>query len=321
MVRFYQETAELLLSTLGVMPEIVACDLHPDYRSTLFAEATGLPVLRVQHHAAHVAAVAAEHHLRGEVLGVALDGYGYGTKGSAWGAELILLDGAQWRRIGHLAPLPMPGGDRAAREPWRMGVAALTALGRGAEAAEYFPDIALAGHLAAASEATGLIPTTSSMGRLFDAAAAVLRVRTRQSYEGQAAMELEALVREPRCLLAGYRIAGHILDFKPLLGAILEPGLSAREGADLFHGTVIAGLVEWISQAAHDHSQADVALGGGCLMNRVLAEGLVSGLRAKGLRPWLPRAVPANDGGLSLGQAAMARAHLLSQTDSSRAIG
>ena len=310
-LRFYEATARDMLTMLDVVPELVACDLHPDYRSTRFAEATGLPVLQVQHHAAHLAAVAAEHHLRGSVVGVALDGHGHGDDGSAWGGELIVLEGARWRRCGHLLPLAMPGGDRAAREPWRMGVAALTALGRGTEAAERFPEHALAGGLAARLVADRHGPATTSMGRLFDAAAALLGVCLRQSYEGQAAMELEALVRVPQCLRAGYRITDHVLDFRPLLAALLAPGLARREGAELFHGTLIAGLGEWIGQAAAQTGQTNIALGGGCLMNRVLADGLAATLRANGLVPWLPRAVPANDGGLSLGQASMARAHLM----------
>ena len=313
-IRFYEETARSLLSMLDVTPELVVCDLHPDYRSTLFAEATGLPILRVQHHAAHLAAVAAEHHLRDSVLGVALDGHGFGADGSAWGGELMLVEGQHWRRLGHLLPLTMPGGDRAAREPWRMGIAALAALGRGAEAARRFPEHPLAPHLAVFLAMKGPTPVTSSLGRLFDAATALLGVRLHQSYEGQAAMELEALVRAPKYLPGGYRIADQILDFRPLLAALLEPKLPARAGAELFHGTLIAGLAEWIAQAAALQRRTDVVLGGGCLMNRVLAEGLAAALRARGRVPWLPRAVPANDGGLSLGQAVLGRAHLMAET-------
>jgi hydrogenase maturation protein HypF len=312
-VRFYEETARRMLATLGIAPEIVACDLHPDYRSTLFAEASSLPVLRVQHHAAHVAAVVAEHHLDGPVLGAALDGQGYGVDGSAWGGELLVLNGAEWRRHGNLLPIRLPGGDRAAGEPWRMGVAVLVALRRGGEVGARFPAIARAGALAAliASPEVRGRATTSSLGRLFDAAAALLGVCVLQSYEGQAAMELQALVRLPRCLPGGYRIAGGILDFRPLMSVLLTPGLRAGEGAELFHGTVIEGLAQWIGQAAAELGHTRIVLGGGCLMNAVLAEGLAVALRARGLLPFLPRAVPANDGGLSLGQAAIARSHLM----------
>jgi hydrogenase maturation protein HypF len=215
----------------------------------------------------------------------------------------------------------MLGGDRAAREPWRMGIAALVAMGRGTEASRRFPTNPLAGRLAAflISDAQG--PETTSMGRLFDAAAALLCVCTQQTYEGQAAMELEALVRVPKRLPAGYRIPGQVLDFRPLLAALLEPELSARDGAELFHGTLIAGLAEWIGIAAVRAGQTDIVLGGGCFMNRILAEGLSGALRDRGLIPWLARSVPANDGGLSLGQAAMARAHLMADSTAQRSSG
>jgi len=314
-LRFYLETARRMLAMLDVVPALAVCDLHPDLGSTVFVEATSWPLLRVQHHATHLAAVAAEHRLRGAVLGVALDGHGYGADGSSWGGELMLLDwaarGTGWRRCGHLRPLPLPGGDRAAREPWRMGAAALSVLGRGAETAERFPKIAGASRLASVLAAGTRWPETTSMGRLFDAAASLLGVCTHQSYEGQAAMELEALVRTPACLKTGYRIAGDVLDFTPLLAGLLSPGLAPHRGAELFHGTLIAGLAAWITQSAARMGQTNIVLGGGCLMNRVLCEGLCAALRDNGLVPWMARAVPANDGGLSLGQAAMGRAYLL----------
>jgi hydrogenase maturation protein HypF len=315
-IHFYEETASRMLAKLGVTPEMVVCDLHPDYRSARFAEASGLPVCRVQHHAAHLAAVAAEHHLKGAVLGAALDGQGYGADGGAWGGELLLLDGARWQRCGHLLPLPLPGGDRAAKEPWRMGVAALAVLGRGHEAGDRFASVPFARRLAALlmagtrSDATVAKASTTSLGRLFDAAAALLGVCTLQSYEGQAAMELEALVGRPRSLPGGYCIVDRILDFRTLMSALLTPGLHASEGAELFHGTLIDGLAEWIGEAAAAGGHTRIVLGGGCLLNSVLTEGLVAGLQTRGIRSYLPRTVPANDGGLSLGQAAMARAYL-----------
>jgi hydrogenase maturation protein HypF len=310
-VRFHHETARHMLAALGIKPDIVVCDLHPNYRSTLLAEATGLPLLRVQHHAAHLAAVAAEHRLAGPLVGVALDGHGHGDDGGAWGGELMARDDAGWRRVGHLRPLALPGGDRAAREPWRMAVAAMAALGRGDEAAERFPGQALAPRLAKMILANPEGPSTTSLGRLFDAAAGLLGVCEEQTYDGQAAMRLETLADHPRCVSGGFQIEGNRLDFRPLLSALLEPGLTARDGASLFHGVLIAGLADWIDQYADECGVVDVALGGGCLMNRTLTDGLTEALRARGLVPWLSRAVPANDGGISLGQAAMARASLM----------
>lgn len=312
-VRFHAETTRHLLAILDVAPEAVACDLHPDFHTTRYAEDTGLPVIRVQHHAAHIAAIAAEHRVRGPLLGAALDGHGHGDDGSAWGGELMRVDGAAWTRVGHLAPLPLPGGDQAARDPWRMGVAALQTLGRLDEAQDRFPGIPAAARLAHLLRHGLSVPTTTSLGRLFDAAAALLGTCLEQRYEAQAAMELEALVRTPRACAGGYRIEAGVLDFVPLLAILLALDTGSRHGAELFHGMLATGISDWIAASAAP--DAKVALGGGCLLNRVLTETLAHGLRARGLVPLLARAVPPNDGGLSLGQAAMARARLLHGSD------
>jgi hydrogenase maturation protein HypF len=151
---------------------------------------------------------------------------------------------------------------------------------------------------------------TTSLGRLFDAAAALAGVCLEQRYEGQAAMELEALVETPRAGEGLWRIEAGRLDTAPLMAAIVEARLTGREAAELFHGALIAALDQWIAAAATARGLTQVALGGGCLMNRVLADGLGGALRARGLRPYVPRAVPANDGGVSLGQAAFALAKI-----------
>ncbi|PWB94153.1 carbamoyltransferase HypF [Methylosinus sporium] len=305
-IDFFRETIARMLDILDVKPERVACDLHPDLASTRYAEETGLPVIRVQHHAAHIAAIAAEHKIEGPVLGAALDGHGYGDDGGAWGGELMLVDEGYWRRLGHIAPLPLPGGDRAAREPWRMGVAALAAQDRCGDVFDRFPGMELAGKVAMLASAPNVARTTS-LGRMFDAAAALLGVRLMQQYEGQAAMELEALCKSPRALDNGYRIESHILDLTKLFAALLKPGLSAAQGAELLHGTLIEALAQWLRAAAQARGHTRVALGGGCMMNKILAEGLVSRLRDFGIEALLARAAPTNDGGLSLGQAHIAR--------------
>jgi hydrogenase maturation protein HypF len=309
-IRFRNETIAHLKSILAIEPEIVACDLHPDFQSTRAAEATGLPIARVQHHLAHVAAVVAEHGLSAGVLGVALDGQGHGTDGRPWGGELIALDGVDWERVGWLEPLPLPGGDAAAREPWRMGVAALAMLGRLDAAARLLPGAPNAARLAARFVAGAHFPLTTSLGRAFDAAAALAGVRLVQQYEGQAAMELEALVGRPRVGDGLWRIVEGCLVLRPLFATLIDENLRGREAAELFHGTLIAALDAWIADAAAARSLTQIALGGGCLMNRVLADGLAAALRARGLAVFLPRAAPANDGGVSLGQAAFAHALL-----------
>jgi hydrogenase maturation protein HypF len=307
-IRFRIETIQHLTSILQVEPECAVCDLHPDFVSTLSAEAAGLPLIRVQHHVAHVAAVAAERRWSGPVLGVALDGQGFGTDGAPWGGELIALDGARWERVGSLEPLALPGGDRAAREPWRMGVAMLERLGRLDDVGRLIASFPDAARLAEALRRGARFARTTSLGRLFDAAAALAGVCLVQHYEGQAAMELEALVETPRVVPGGWTLADGRLDLAPMMASMLDAGLAGREAAEAFHGTLIAGLAEWVGAAARARGLRRVALGGGCLMNRVLAEGLVAALGRAGLVPALPREVPANDGGVSFGQAAFAHA-------------
>jgi hydrogenase maturation protein HypF len=303
-LRFRAETIRHLKSILDVRPEIAACDLHPDFQSTRAAEESGLPLVRVQHHVAHVAASAAERGWRGPLLGVAVDGFGHGADGGAWGGELIALDGAEWRRVGHLAPLPLPGGDKAAREPWRMGVAALHKLGRGAEAARLFAGVPEAARLADALARGARTPGTTSLGRVFDAAAALAGVCLRQDYEGEAAMRLEALVGALPAAPPLWRIEDGRLDLIPLLASLI--GENPREAATRFHAGLVDALAAWIGASAAQGGFSRVALGGGCLMNRVLSDGLCAALRAKGLEVAFPRALPANDGGLSFGQAVFA---------------
>jgi hydrogenase maturation protein HypF len=308
-IRFRQETIAHLISILGVKPEYAACDLHPDFVSA--RDADTLPCIHVQHHVAHVAATAAERGWRGRVLGVALDGFGYGDDGGAWGGELIGLEGPAWRRLGHLAPLPLPGGDRAAREPWRMGVALLHELGRGEEAERRFPGVAEAPRLAAMLARGAAAPPTTSLGRWFDAVAALAGVCLIQHYEGQAAMQLEALVAALPAVDRLWRIEAGVLDLAPLVARMLDDRLTQREIAEAFHAGLVAALGEWIGEAARQGGYKNIALGGGCLANRVMTEGLCDALRTQNLEVALPRSVPANDGGLSFGQAAFALAKLV----------
>lgn len=303
--RFLHETATHLQRILDVRPQRVATDLHPDFPGRALADALGLPRIDVQHHHAHVASVLAEHHVAGPALGLALDGYGHGADGGAWGGELLRVDGAAFERIGHFAPLALPGGDRCAREPWRCASSVLHQMGQGRSIAARFADQPLAG-LVARLLAAGGVSTTSSAGRWFDAACGLLGLHPSAAYEGQAPMALEALVRTPRVLEGAWRIEGGVLDPLPLLAAI--DGMDLRAGAEAFHGTLIAALADWAGRAAQATGLATVALSGGCFLNRVLNEGLADALRARGLRPLLPRALPPNDGGIALGQAAVAAA-------------
>ena len=312
--RALEEVAAHLLAVLEVEPEIVAHDLHPDFHSTRFAadfaRSRGIAALGVQHHHAHIAALAAEHGVTEPVLGLALDGVGLGTDGAAWGGELLRVAGGEMQRLGHLRELPLPGGDRAAREPWRMAAAALHALGRGAEIARRF-DTPAAGTVVQMLARGVNCPPTSSAGRWFDAAAGLLGVRAIAAFEGQAPMLLEGLADRHGSvapLAGGWRIAKDgVLDLLPLIDRLADLD-DASFGAALFHSTLVAALGEWALAAARDTGLATVALGGGCFMNRILATGLRGRLENGGLVVLEARAAPPNDGGLALGQAAVAMA-------------
>ncbi|MFM2445844.1 MAG: HypF2, partial [Pseudomonadota bacterium] len=310
-----EAAVEHLQSVLEIRPDLVAHDLHPDFFSTRLAQRLAaeldVPALAVQHHHAHVAAVMAEHRVCEPVLGLALDGVGLGADGAAWGGELLRVSPAGCERLGHLRELPLPGGDRAAREPWRVAAAALHLMGSSdAIAARFaFPAAATVAHMLE----RGLnAPPTSSAGRWFDAAAALLGVRTHQGFEGQAPMLLEGLARAHGCVAAeplwhiAERAGVECLDLLPLLAALAEEPDAAR-GAARFHATLIAALDDWAGAVAARSGLSTVALGGGCFMNLILSEGLRRRLEARGLRVLEAALAPANDGGIALGQAWAAR--------------
>ncbi|MGJ5179249.1 carbamoyltransferase HypF [Bradyrhizobium oligotrophicum] len=301
-IRFFEETIDHLTSILDVEPVAVAHDLHPDMASTRFAQARGLPTLPVQHHHAHAASVMAEHGLTGAALALVLDGYGHGSDGGAWGGELLSCDGPRFARLGHFAPLKMPGGDRAAREPWRMAAAVLHDIGRRDEIGSRFAAQPQARQLSMLLDRPDG-PATTSAGRLFDAVAGLLGISTIQSYEGEAAMKLEALVREPAILQRGWTIVDGVLSLRPLLAHLAAHDRDAADAASLFHGTLAAACVDWIAAASRATGIGTVVLAGGCFLNAHLTEQIVRGCRAVGLDPLLPRQLPPNDGGLSLGQA------------------
>jgi hydrogenase maturation protein HypF len=300
-IRFFGETVEHLLKLLDVRPEIVAHDLHPDFASTRYALESGCPTVAVQHHVAHVAAVTAERGISHAVLGLALDGFGLGPGGESWGGELLWVEGARWKRLGHLRELLQPGGDAAATQPWRMGASALFALGRDTEIASRYRDRPGSALIAEMLRKEIHTPPTSSCGRLFDAACGLLGVVPQASYEGQAPMMLEGLVQTPRKLPGAWRVRDGVLDLLPLLAAVAD--LERREGAEVFHGTLIAALSDWVHGAVRTTGVHDVVLSGGCLLNQVLATGLLDELERAGIRGLLPSRLPPNDGSVSLGQA------------------
>jgi hydrogenase maturation protein HypF len=317
---FFLEAVEHLERILEITPEIIAYDLHPDYFSTKWAlEQAGARLVGVQHHHAHVASCMAENRLHEKVIGFALDGTGYGTDGRIWGGEALLADYSGFERIAHLAYVPLPGGEAAIREPWRMAIAYL-AHHFGKEFLDW--PVPLLDEINRSSlnlllqmMERGLnSPLTSSCGRLFDAVAALLGVRSQVNYEAQAAIELEMAALESNDKVA-YPMglvpegAGWTIDTRPLFDALLadlDRKLPASVMSRRFHN----GLVEIFARLARlirDRSALrQVCLTGGTFQNVLLLDGLRDTLRAEGFEVFTHAEVPAGDGGLSLGQAMVA---------------
>ncbi len=300
-IEFLHESIEHWQQLLNVKIERIACDLHPDFYTTQLANNYNLPRIPVQHHHAHLASVAAEHHILEPALGLALDGYGYGTDARAWGGELLLLDKSNFERVGHFQPLPLPGGETAVREPWRMAAGILHHLNMNDRIPKQFAHMPQASLLANMLNSPNAIPLTTSCGRLFDAASALLGINTISHYEGQAAMLLESKVTHLEVLPNGWSIDNKQFSMLPTFVQLLN--LNPVAGANLFHGTLIAGLTEWLIHTAKHLSIDTVLLSGGCFLNKVLSEGLSNRLIHSGLKVYLPQRLPPNDGGLSLGQA------------------
>jgi hydrogenase maturation protein HypF len=332
--RGFVEAIDHLGRLLDLAPAVVAHDLHPAYRSTVYASAlAGVERIAVQHHHAHVASCLADNGVDRRVIGVAWDGAGHGTDGTSWGGEFLVADLGGFERAGHLQPVPLPGGDAAVREPWRMAAAFLAAA-----YGETFADVT--GEPAAGSSVADLsfvrrldrpawrvlgravaqglnAPPTSSAGRLFDAVAALLGLRDRVSFEGQAAMELEAVSaphadtvypaglsgRDGIVVVSTTDIVRGVVD--DLLRQVPAPMIAAR-----FHATLADVIARVCGRLRAGTGIGAVALSGGVFQNVWLLDAAMARLAADGFEVYTHRQVPANDGGLALGQAAVAARRL-----------
>ena len=309
-----------LSDTLEIKPELIVCDLHPDYLSSRFAGDSGLPCVQVQHHHAHMASCMAENNLDGRVIGIIFDGTGFGPDGTIWGGEFLVGDYDGYHRAGHFRPVPMPGGDAAVREPWRMTMAYLfQALGDDV----FLIDHPVA-HILPESEQSLFArmlrrginsPLTSSCGRLFDAVAALLNLRHFVSYDGQGAIELEAvaeLADQVECYsynVVSSNDAPLQLDFSPLLTDIVHDisnGVEDSIIAHRFHQTVASAAVDICLRISGSTGLDRIILSGGVFQNRLLSEMIYTALVNRGLQVFTHRLVPPNDGGIALGQAAIA---------------
>jgi hydrogenase maturation protein HypF len=285
----------LYLEMLGVEPEVVAYDLHPEYLATKWALEQDADLVGVQHHHAHAAACLAEHGETGPALALVFDGTGYGTDGTLWGGELLRCDLTSFERVAHLDPIPLPGGEAAVREPWRTAAVHLERADRPVPF-ERWP--------AVRESLKANAPLSSGMGRLFDAVAALLGVRTEVSYEGQAAIELEQLAGETAAAPYEWSFG----DGTALVRAVhddLAAGRPRAEIAAAFHEAVAAGAADACERAGEPGT---VALSGGTFQNLRLLSATTRELEERGFRVLAHRLVPPNDGGISYGQAAVAAA-------------
>jgi hydrogenase maturation protein HypF len=317
-LRAFEEGIEHLKRIFQIQPEAVAHDLHPEYLSTRYALGLDLPRIPVQHHHAHTAAVMAEHGIQGPVIGVSMDGTGYGPDEAVWGGEFLIADYLDFDRKAHLCYIPLPGGEQAIKEPWRMMAIYLERIYGEEFLTLDIPSIRAIDPgkwqvLKKAVEAGFNSPQTSSMGRLFDAVSAVLGIRTVVNYEGQAAIELEMAAEEN--ITRGYDFSlinegGKILiDPLPVIQAAVEDlkgGVSVGRISARFHNGVVAMIADVCARIREQTGISEVTLGGGVFQNMLIVRGTKSRLESQGFKVYLPREVPANDGGICLGQAAVA---------------
>lgn len=330
-LRAYAEAVAHYEALLGIDPLVIAHDRHPDYLTTRYAsERHSRGHIAVQHHHAHLAAVLAEHGERGPAVGAIYDGAGYGDDGAVWGGELLLGDLDGYERVGHLWPARLPGGDRAAREPWRMACAWGCEVD-GAEVPEPPGPLRGIGVEPAAWEAVARLtrsglqaPRTTSVGRLFDAVAAWCGAGRATTYEGQAAVLLETLAgsargeRPPYPMPLAERDGIYVLDARETAHAALRDvarGVASEEVALAFHRGLAEATARALLHIARARGVEAVVLSGGVFQNRLLLEQTVSALEGRGVRVLLPRRVPPNDGGIAFGQVAVASSRMARADD------
>jgi hydrogenase maturation protein HypF len=321
-LKFFKESIVSLKKMFRASPKIIACDLHPDYLSTKYAEEIGvkrgIKVVKVQHHHAHIVSCMAENNVKERVIGVAYDGTGYGDDGNIWGGEFLLCDFKKYSRIGHLKYYALPGGDKAVAQPWRMAYSYLHSI-YGPRAKKIDIDFNRRMDYDRLSIIEKMIdkninsPLTSSCGRLFDAASSLIGIRDEISYEGQAAMELESFcasgIKERYNFYICREGEEFIIDPQKIFIDIikdLKEGIDKKVMAAKFHNTVAEFTVDLCGKIRENTGINKIALSGGVFQNRYLTEKIISLLEKDDFQVYTQRKVPPNDGGISLGQAVVA---------------
>ncbi len=328
---FFEESLGYLQNVLQISPQVIACDLHPDYLSSRYAAMLHLPCITIQHHHAHAGAIMAEHGITNG-LAVIFDGAGLGDDATIWGGEFLHVEGKNYTRVAHLDEFSLAGGDRATREIWRLSLALLTGVGMDITKTDHLPctlyqpakQVLITLQTMMKKQINA--PMTSSVGRLFDGVAALLGIRQEVDFEGQAAMELESLARQAYLNGVDEPNGSHyqatlnqrnemvLMDYRPLFKWLikdLQDGVPTGHLAYYFHIwlvrstlQIIVSLVE--SGQSTKQAEENILLGGGCFQNTLLLELLTNQLKQQGLRVYTGNQVPVNDGGIALGQAYLA---------------
>ncbi len=319
----YENNIEYFKNIFNFVPKYVACDMHPSYASTQYAYNSVIPKIEVQHHHAHIVSCLVENNINKKVIGIAFDGTGYGTDKKIWGGEFLICDNKEFTRFGYLDYVKMPGGEKAVKEPWRMAVSYIYKMFESKMWSEYNTDLSIgeiliklygdkAANIIAVLEADINCPETSSMGRFFDAAASLIGVRDNVTYEGQAAIELEAIQLNNSLSTYDYDIVKeefYVIKPEKIILGIVKDRLSGEQASamsDKFHNTIIRLAKDMCKLIRKNTGINEVALSGGVFQNCILLKGLINELENENFSVYTNKLIPTNDSGVALGQIVIA---------------
>lgn len=308
---FYFEMLEKYKKWFDIKPKLIACDLQPDFFTTRLAKKQDLPLIKVQHHHAHIAAIMAEHHITEPVIGVVYDGTGYGTDGAIWGGEIMAADFNKFQRLFHLNDMPLPGGDSAIKKPIRIAYAYLKKIGIDTNFLENISEMEKR-IISKQIENNFNVFQTSSMGRLFDCVSTMLGLFPEISFEAQSAMALQFLCDEnniKNAKIYSYEIQNDKINIQSILKEIakdIHNGISPKKIAESFHNTIIQFTVDAVTEASKKSEIKKVVLSGGVMQNKIIVENLNHILTKNNFTVYLPSELPSNDGSISVGQVMVA---------------
>ncbi|EKQ56754.1 MULTISPECIES: carbamoyltransferase HypF [unclassified Clostridium] len=318
-IEYYKNNIKHFQNIFQFAPKYIACDMHPGYASSEYAYSLSLPKIEVQHHHAHIVSCLAENHVNRKVIGIAYDGTGYGTDGKVWGGEFLLCDNKEFIRVGHLDYTKMPGAENAIKEPWRMAVSFIYKLFK----AQIYSDVQMreilaklygnrAFNIISMIEADINSPETSSMGRFFDAVSSLVGIRNIITYEGQAALELEVIASLKSLDFYDYNIVkgdGYVVKLEKIIAGIINDKFLGEQDciiSDKFHNTIVKFSKDLCKLIRKDIGISEVALSGGVFQNSYLLKNLINELEKEKFIVYTNKLIPANDGGLALGQIVIA---------------